>query len=496
MRNSTDPTTHKAAEAQIVAHLERLLEDGRFMVDTTRGRRAVPGFLLNVQKDDRATDLKRTMSEMNLPDRELQERMPVGQSIDITLQTTKWLVFRRTVGRVKLVCLSPTRKLLAGEAPQSMNAAEVRKILEDVAPAHSDVPTTAVIVSTSGFTMDAHELYERRPGRTIILAEPNDAGGWSVHGPVEVKALTDLLDPEEADEKRRRVREIIEQNKVDLLTGGIASDRIAAKSQLPLQQVEAEVKSYAREHGLVAKRLDGKVVLFREGTGPASTGEAAGGAGMPLIDRLKTLFGRKGENEKKIAFLAERRAALSQQRDRSYEEIGHLEQKDDQLQEDFKSTANPVTRRRITSQLVQLRKDIERRQQLLTVLNQQINVVSTHLHNLELVQQGQGSKLPDSEEIAGDAAAAEEMLAQLQADNELAESVSGVAHAGMTDEEQALYAELEAQAGGPETTKVKLDHVEESDEPPAKAKTTTTGESARPARETPAPPRRTEPEAG
>jgi hypothetical protein len=419
--------------------------------------------------------------------------MPVGQSIEVTLQTTKWLVFRKTVGRIRLVCLSPTRKLLAGEAPQPMSAADVRKVIEEHAPARSDVPTTAVIVSTSGFGMDAHELYERRPGRTIILAEPNDAGGWSIHGPVEVKALTDLLDPEEANEKRRRVREIIEQNKVDLLTGGIASDRIAAKTQLPLPQVEAEVKSYAKEHGLVAKRLEGKVVLFREGTGPAaSAGEAAGGSAMPLIDRLKTLFGRKGENEKKIAFLSERRAALAQQRDRSYEEIGHLETKDDTLQNEFKQTTNPVTRRRITTQLVQLRKDIERRQQLLAVLNQQINVVSTHLHNLELVQQGKGSKLPDSEEIATDAAAAEEMLAQLQADNELAESVSGVAHTGMTDEEQALYAELEAQAGGPETTKVKLDHVE-TEEPPAK---TTKTEPMRPAREPPAPPRRTEPEAG
>ena len=61
-------------------------------------------------------------------------------------------------------------------------------------------------------------------------------------------------------------------------------------------------------------------------------------------------------------------------------------------------------------------------------------------------------------EIATDAAAAEEMLAQLQADNELADSVGTVAHAGMSAEEQALYEELEREAGGPETTKVALDH--------------------------------------
>jgi hypothetical protein len=493
MRNSTDPGTHKSAEAQIIAHVERLLEDGRFMVDTTRGRRAVAGFLLKVEKDDRSIDLKRTMSEMNLPDRELQERMPVGQSLEIELQMTRWLVFRQTVGRVRILCVSPTRQLLAGEQPLPLSATEVRKVLEEVAPVQSDVPTTAVIVSTSGFTMDAHELYERRPGRTVVLAEPNDAGGWTMHGPVEIKGLTDLLDPEEAEEKRRRVREVIGQHTTDLLTGGIATEKIAAKTQLPLHTVEAEVKSYARDHpGLVAKRLDGRVVLFRDGSAPTAT-DAAGGAGMPLIDRLKTLFGRKGDNEKKIAFLSERRAGLSQQRDRAYEEIGHLEQKDEQLQKDFKEVTSPVTRRRITSQLVQLRKDIERRQQLLAVLNQQINVVSTHLHNLELVQQGQGSRLPDSEEIASDAAAAEEILAQLQADNELADSVAGVAHSGMTDEEQALYEELERAAGGPETTRLKLDAADTGDAPQPPQKAT---EPARPARDTSAPVRRNEPEAG
>ena len=46
---------------------------------------------------------------------------------------------------------------------------------------------------------------------------------------------------------------------------------------------------------------------------------------MPLIERMKALFSRKGDNEKKIAFLSERRASLSQQRDQAYEEMGDLE---------------------------------------------------------------------------------------------------------------------------------------------------------------------------
>ena len=312
----------------------------------------------------------------------------------------------------------------------------------------------------------------------MILIEPNDAGGWNSSGPIETKALADLLDPEAEEEKRSRVRDMIASSQVDLTTGGIAADKLAAKAHLPLGLVEAEVKSHAKQNpGLAAKRLDGRIVLYRESAAPAP-----GGKNMPMIDRIKSLFSLKGETHKKIAFLAERKTALSQQRDRSYEDIGALEQKDEELKQQFKDSTSGLTRRRITSQLVQLRKDIERRQQMQSVVNQQINIVGTHLHNLELSQQGAAAKLPDSDELAEDAAKAEEVLAQLQADSELAESVGGVAMSGMSAEEQSLFEELEREAGGAATTKVELNHAEH-DEPSAPQKS-------------PEQKRRPEPEAG
>lgn len=169
---------------------------------------------------------------------------------------------------------------------------------------------------------------------------------------------------------------------------------------------------------------------------------------MAFIDRVRALFGGKGETERKVALLAERRAMLSQQRDQAFEEMGVLEAREAEMREQFKQTTSSITRRRIASQLVQLRKDLERRQQLLGVLNQQINVVATHLHNLELVQQGQSAQLPDSEELAADAAAAEEVLAELQANSELAASIGNITPAGLSQEEQALYEELEREASG------------------------------------------------
>jgi chromatin segregation and condensation protein Rec8/ScpA/Scc1 (kleisin family) len=172
---------------------------------------------------------------------------------------------------------------------------------------------------------------------------------------------------------------------------------------------------------------------------------------------VKSLFNRKGESEKKIAFLSERRTALSQQRDRAYEEMGTLEAQEVALKEQFKDAASAISKRRVTSQMLTLRKDLERRQQLISVLNQQVNVVSTHLHNLELVQQGQVASLPNTDEMTADAVKAEEVLAELEANSELAGSVGSIASSGMSAEEQALFEELEREAGGGEKKQAAAD---------------------------------------
>lgn len=496
VRTSTDPATHRQREHQLIEHVQRLLEDERLRLDTKLGRRPITAFIRDVSHSDKSVDLKRMMSEMNMPDRELQNRMPVGESVEVSLSQKKWWFLKSTVGRLRVVCVSPSRALLRGDPPQPMTPTEVNKLLSSMPPSLGGVPVTLVLLSTSGFTMEAHELAERRADRTVVLVEPNDAGGWSITGPLETKALSDLFDPEGEDQKRLRVREQIEQSKVDLLTGGIATDRLAARMQLPAQVVEAELKSYARNTpGLVAKRLDGRVVLFCEGTanpGAAATGSAAGGNAMPLIDRVRALFAKKGDAEKKISHLSERRAALGLQRDKAYEDMTVLEQQEATLKEQFKNASGAIGKRRITGQMLQLRKDLERRQQLLSVLNQQINVVSTHLHNLELVQQGQVASLPNTDEMTEDAVKAEEVLAELEANAELAGTVGSIGTSGMSPEEQALFEELEQETGAKASASGSTSsagRTPASSEPAQR-------NSASPMEQTVSAPRRSEPEPG
>jgi hypothetical protein len=448
--SNSDPSFHRQAEQRFIEHVDRLLDDDRMTIDTLKGRVSVSPsprkFLASVREDDRAPELKRTMIEMGKADRDLQERMPKGKTIELELKQRRFLRFPKLIGRLRAVCVSPTRVLLDGGRVTPLSKGAVEEIVQRFAANNEAAPTTLVVLSTAGLTADAKSIIESSSGR-IVLVEPNDAGGFSIYAPKSIDA--ELFDPEADNDKRERIREALEEGRMELSGSGVAADKIAAKTQLPAQLVEAELRSYAKENpGLAAKRLDGRMVLFREGSAVQTT--AAGGvSAMPMIDKIRALFARRGETEKKIAFLSERRAALGQQRDRAYEEIGTLESRDTGLREEFAKAAAELAKRRITSQLLQLRKDMERRQQLLGVLNQQMNVVSTHLHNLELVQQGQTAKLPDSEEMASDAAAAEEMLATLQESSEMAESVGGVASSGMSAEEQALYEELLRDTGAP-----------------------------------------------
>src|SRR5690606_27757431 len=131
------------------------------------------------------------------------------------------------------------------------------------------------------------------------------------------------------------------------LTSGITAEKMTGRTGLPIQMVEAELKSYAKaQPGLAAKRLDGRMVVYREGTMPDAVVSATGGTDMPLLDRVKALFGRKGEHEKKIAFLSERKAGLALQRDKAYEDLNQFEKQEAMLKRQFKEAAGAITKKR------------------------------------------------------------------------------------------------------------------------------------------------------
>ncbi|HQY89459.1 MAG TPA: hypothetical protein PK402_12475, partial [Tepidisphaeraceae bacterium] len=378
----SDPSWHQQRELEFVRHFESLLADKRFAIDTIDGRKSITNYGRVVGKSDRSVDVKRRMIELGSSDFALQRSMPGLVIMSVQLKQTRWFVFERLHGEVRLICVSPVDDLISGTSPKPLDEVTTEKLLASIPPPVGSnrrrVPQNIVVMSTSGFTTGAAKLAQKTGERSVILIEPGDLGGWNVKGSPEAKNVLDALDPEPQDNKKRRVRDAIESSKLELVTGGISAEKLAARLNLPLDKVEKEVKAIANEMpGVAAKRFDGKLVLFRD-----AISTVPGAKPMPVFDKLKAIFTGGDPVDKKVAHLSERRAAISQQRDAVQEELLALEGHEGDLKEQFKTNESGIVRRRLTTQMVQLRKDIERKAQMLQMLNQQIDVAGGYLHNL------------------------------------------------------------------------------------------------------------------
>jgi division protein CdvB (Snf7/Vps24/ESCRT-III family) len=431
---------------------------------------------------ERGERVKRMMMELGVADRALQQQLPVGERLVATLRQRNFWMMTRPVGRIVALCVGPTKALIQGETPTPMNAERVNETLAaDRLASDRGIPTTVVLMSTSGFTADAAEMARTNPQYSLILAEPNDSGGWTIHASAAERALADALDPEQQEEKRDRVRSYLAEHDFEVVSGGLAAERIAASTQLPVQIVEVELKSYAREHpGLAARKIDGRMMLYREGSAVTPDG---GGTNMPFWERIRGIFKREESTERKIARLSGERASLAAQRERCYDEIASVEKRESELTKSFKD-ATALAQRRIATEIAQLRKDIERRQQILGAIDKKVNVINTGIHTLELKQQLDPEKLKSLENIAVDSEEVEAGMAALQQLDEEANEAVGIGSSDVPEDVQSILDELRGKTAGPAVST-----------PVVTSQTVVTPEKTQPAPVAPEK-RRNEPEAG
>jgi hypothetical protein len=263
--------------------------------------------------------------------------------------------------------------------------------------------------------------------------------------------LSKLFDPEDVGQKIKRVRREVEERSADLLTGGLSAVDLAEDLSLPVPLVNTALAEIAKKDPelRVSRQSDG-ALLYRGA--PVGPGEEDGS--MSLAKWIMNLFSKEGEEAQKINVLAERRASLSSRINRMYEDIGKLEKKEEQLRGEGMATDSKVAKRRIAGQISRVRKDISRCNTSAALISKQINVISTHIHNLELAQTSSTAQLPTSEELTEAAVNAEEMLEQLNASDDLVSSLEvGMAESAISDDEAEILRELEGDA--PESTAAK-----------------------------------------
>jgi hypothetical protein len=163
-----------------------------------------------------------------------------------------------------------------------------------------------------------------------------------------------------------------------------------------------------------------------------------------LWERIASVF-RSGSERRKIEFLMERRAKLQARRELLYSEIQRLERREHELLEQGRESESNAQKRRLAAQLAGVRKDLERRNTAAGVITRNVDVLSTHIHNLELISSNREAYRPSPEELNEAAGRVDELLSSLKEDADLA---AGIEAERATDlqstEEAAILREFEA----------------------------------------------------
>ncbi|MCH7993774.1 MAG: hypothetical protein IIB57_04940 [Planctomycetes bacterium] len=376
-------------------------------------------------------------------DRELLKSMPTNRRVAIHGYERRWLFLKRKTGVATASVLSPLSHY--ARSPDSDGPPiDLGELTEHVRELTADKAVRHVvgICSPTGFTDEARNAALSSTNAQVVLVEPDGHGGWraTAAGEGVDPRVVAMFDPEGVSQKVERVAGIVEQHSADLLTGGLSVSSVVEETHLPVEVVKEGFRQIAKaDPELRITEKAGEVLMYRGA--PARHQERQS---MNVIDKIKSLFAGDGDEGDKINVLAERRAALAERRKRIYEDIGKLEKKEAQLLEEGKASKSQVPRRRLAAQLMQLRKDIGRQNTSAAMLNKQINIISTDIHNLTLIQQGEMAQLPDTTELTEHAVEAEEMLETLNADADMVGSLeTGMEQSLTSEEELAIMQEFE-----------------------------------------------------
>ncbi len=468
------------AENQFLAGVQANIEDAR--------GRHLRGSIWETVTDDDSDALRALMASKRMYDRSLLKELPQNRRVALR-GYERWFVFwRRQTGAAIAASVSTFEDILDGEEPAPVGLNELVEHVRRVAPDPS-VPHLIGLCSTSGFTEEARAARHDYPNVTLVLVEPTSGGGWRVTANEDVpQFVRDMFDPEDFEQKVRRVRRAVDQQRSDLLTGSLSAGQLSSRLELPRPVVERAMRQIAEQDSeLRVSSSAGELLLYR---GVSAMGKEK--ASMSFVDRIRELFAQEGDEAVKVNVLSERRAALAERRDRLYEDIGQLEEKEAELLRKGREAISPVVKRRLAAQLSQLRKDLARTNTTANMLNQQINIISTNIHNLTLIQQGEAASLPDSTELTENAVRAEEMLESLKADADLVAGLeAGVEDVLTGSDEREILAEFEEpSSAAPEA---------QAERPPRRAERQADkeepAEGEPPAIEPERKPRRTDPEA-
>ncbi len=300
------------AESAYLAGVEANLE-------AAKGKH-LQGRVWQTARHDDSDRLRALMAGARVYDREKLKTLPHNRRVVVHGYRRKWWFGKQKTGVAIASVLCPLESLVTGGAktPPPIDLPElhdhVRKLVSDPSVEH-----VIGVCAPSGFTEAARQGRIELPNVRLVLTEPAPGGGWKVHSPDDElpEAVLALFDPEADTEKFERVAKEIEDRSADLLTGGVSASSMASRLALPKELVMRAIeRAAAKVPELRVSRKSDDVLLYR-----GATARPVESFTMNVVERIRQLFSREGDENEKINLLAERRAKLSQRRDQLYVDI-------------------------------------------------------------------------------------------------------------------------------------------------------------------------------
>jgi hypothetical protein len=372
------------------------------------------------------------------------EQLPGTQAARLHFRRRVLGPFSKTVSRLRAQVLAPIESLVEGQAPDPVGREAVLDALAryDLLP-RRERPSAVVFASATGFSQEAKSLVHGSGSPTLILMGGREDGGWDVEMPqtVQRSPWAKLFELESQDERLKRLLYHLDKNAALLDSRGISIRELAEHAGLPEAQTEALVRQACRQDSRLMTVVHEGAIHITRSPLPDE------GNTMSLWSRIRKLFGLKPTIGEQVRTLTAQRVQLEQQRYEFDRRLDVLETEEREAVEKGAAAKTDVERKQLAAKLVRTRRQLRRVRAQANQFSQQIDVIGTHIHNLTLAEQGKRVSLPKAEELTRVAAEAEQSMAELAANADLAASVEiGAQSELMSEEEEAIMAEFQKAA--------------------------------------------------
>jgi hypothetical protein len=407
-------------------------------------RRGIPADQFQLESlPDGVDGVRATLTRLEQYDRNLLEQLPGTRAVQLRFQRRVFGPFYKTVSRLRAQTLAPIEELVANTPTQPVGREQVLDALAryELLP-QRERPTAAVFASATGFTPEARALVHRGGTPTLILMGGRADGGWDVELPATLKQSpwAKLFELESQDERLKRLLYHLDKNISALESRGLAVPELAEQLGLSREATEGLVRQACRQDSrLLTVVHAGTIHVCRSPLAEESNT-------MSLRSWIRKLLRLKPTVGEQVRALTAQRVTLEQQRHEVDQRLTALESEERDAVGLGAAAKSDAERKQLAGKLMRVRRDLRRVRAQANVYTQQIDILGTHIHHLTLAEQGKRVELPQAEELTQEAAQAEQMMAELAANADLAAGIEVGAQSPLMQEEEAAILEEFKQA--------------------------------------------------